>query len=487
MTKSKPISSRAQAEMTHDLGLGKRIEGNFDGGALCSDGGLLLLRKADDRAELSELASLCITDERRPDLMRHSVADLFRQRIYAIAAGYEDCNDATVLRHDAMHRLAVGKSVPGALLASQSSLSRFEAMADQTSNAALQKLLAHQFVRRHKKRPKVVRLQMDTTCDEVYGYQQMTFYNGYYGAYCYAPLLIFTDTGFPLCALLRPGNPSPIDDALRMLKQLLHELRLAWPDVKVELTADAAFADPEIFEFCEENGITYFIAAAGHSGLAYHAEALIKKCKEEFEEFGYPSPELKKYGLLANPAEAKQVWRQREERIRYSSKAEGRMQEHFEDELHIRKYAEFRYQSREWTKERRFVYRCDYTRQGPDTRFVITNAKSGKPRQIYDDKYCRRSQCENWIKDLKTYLKSDRTSCQEFEANQFRLFLHVFAYILIWDVRKLGQLREMTVATFQLQFLKIAVLVTETARKVQLHFASNHPRKNEFVRAWNAT
>lgn len=471
--------------MSLDLGLGKRIEGNFDGGEVCSDGGLLLLRKADDRAELSELASLCIADRRRPDLMRHTIPDLFRQRIYAIAAGYEDCNDATALRHDAMHRLAVGKLLSETPLASQPSLSRFEAMADHTTNQALQKLLVHQYVRRQKKAPKVVRLQMDTTCDEVYGYQQMTFYNGYYKAYCYAPLLIFTESGFPLCALLRPGNPSPIDDALRMLKQVIHELRLAWPGVRLELTADAAFAAPEIFEFCESNEIIYFIAAAGHSGLAYHAEELIKKCKREFDEFGYPSPELKKYGLLVNPAERKRAWRQREERIRYSSKREGRMQEHFEDDLHIRKYAEFRYQSREWTKERRFIFRCDYTGQGPDTRFVVTNATSGRPRQLYDEKYCRRAQCENWIKDLKTYLKSDRTSCQEFEANQFRLFLHVFAYILIWDVRKRAQLREMTAITFQLQFLKVAVLVRETSRKVQLRFASNHPRRADFVTAWN--
>ena len=486
MTKSKPNSSRQQVEMSHDMGLGKTIEGKFDGGAVCSDGGLVLLRKADDRAELSELASLCIVDKRRPDLTRHSLIDLFRQRIYAIAAGYEDCNDAATLRNDAMHKLAVGKTEADACLASQSSLSRFEAMPDATSNAALQRLLVHQFVRRHRKAPKVLRLQMDTTCDEVYGYQQMTFYNGYYSAYCYAPLFIFASNGFPLCALLRPGNPSPIDDALRMLKQVLRELRLAWPDVRIELTADAAFADPEIFEFCEENGITYFIAAAGHSGLAYHAEELVRKCKEEFEEFGYSSPELKKYGLLVNPAERKKAWRQRQERIRNSSKEEGRMQEHFEDDLHIRKYSQFRYQSREWTKERRFVFRCDYTSEGPDTRFVVTNSKTGTPREIYDDKYCPRAQCENWIKDLKTYLKCDRTSCQEFEANQFRLLLHVFAYILIWDIRKLGKLPKMTVATFQLQFVKVAVLVRESVRKIHLHFASDHPRHTDFIRAWNA-
>lgn len=464
----------------------RRIEANFDGGAVCSDGGLLLLRKADDRAELSELASLCIVDPRRPDLIDHKLVDLFRQRIYGIAAGYEDCNDAAVLRTDAMHRLAVSKEPDSEQwLASQPSLSRFEAMADATSNAALQRLLVHQYVQRFKKPPAVVRLAMDTTCDEVYGYQQLSFYNGYYETYCYAPLFILTDCGFPLCALLRPGNPNPIEDALRMLKQVMHELRLSWPRVKFELTADAAFNSPEIFEFCEKNDIAYFIAVATHSGLAYHAEDLVKRCKKEFDEFGFPSPELKKYAAMVNPKDAKRAWRQREERIRFSSKDEGRMQEHFEDELHVRKYSEFNYQSREWSRERRFIFRVDYTRQGPDVRFVVTNAKSGKASRLYDEKYCRRAQCENWIKDLKTYLKCDRTSCQEFDANQFRLLLHTFAYILIWDIRKRARLREMTVHTFQIQFIKIGVLVKQNSRNIRLYLASGHPWQEEFRQAWN--
>lgn len=486
MSQCKRVQAKEQAQMSLDLGLGKKIEANFDGGSVCSDGGLLLLRKTDDRLGLSELAALCVRDRRRPDLVLHNNQDLFRQRIYAIAAGYEDCNDATHLREDALHKLAIGKLPTGRDLASQPTLSRFETNADSVSNAALQKLLVHLFVRSQKKAPKVVRLAMDTTCDEVYGYQQMSFFNGYYGTYCYAPLFIFTEDGFPLCALLRPGNPHPGEDALRMLKKVMAELKLAWPSVRFELTADAAFASPEIFQFCEQNGVTYFIAAIGHAGLAYHAEELVKKCKSEFDGFGFSSPELKKYLELVKPAERRRAWRQREERIRYSSKDQGRMQEHFQDDLHVRKYAEFQYQSREWTISRRFIFRCDYTEQGPDVRYVVTNARGGKPRQLYDEKYCQRSQCENWIKDLKTYLKCDRTSCQEFEANQFRLLLHTFAYILMWNVRKRAQLPPMTMATFQIQFLKIGTLVRETARNVSLHLASGCPRQEEFVRAWNS-
>lgn len=339
-------------------------------------------------------------------------------------------------------------------------------------------------MRRIGKAPKVLRLAMDTTCDETYGKQQLISFNGYYGTFCFAPLFIFTEDGFPVCSLLRSGAPNPIDDAIRMLKKLLHEIRLVWPRVRIELTADAAFASSEMFDFLEDSKVTYFIAAAGHAGLSYHAQDLVFKCKKEFEEFGFESPELKKYGLLTNPKERTRAWRRREELIRSNTKDEGRMQEFFEGDLHIRKYTEFKYQAREWRSERRFVARVDYTMVGPDTRFVVTNYAGGYPKKIYEKRYCPRAQCENWIKDLKRYLVSGRTSCQEFEANQFRLFLHVFAYILIWEVRKRARMPAMTVETFRLQVLKIGVLVKETSRKVSLHLASGFPWQTQFQTAW---
>jgi hypothetical protein len=384
-----------------------------------------------------------------------------------------------------MHKLANDKSPDSTHhLASQPSLSRFEAMADSSTNAALQKLLIHLYMKRTRKAPKVLRLAMDTTCDETYGNQQHISFNGYYGAFCYAPLFIFTEDGFPVCSLLRSGAPNPIDDAIRMLKKLLHEIRLVWPRVRIELTADAAFASSEMFDFLEDSKVTYFIAAAGHSGLSYHAQDLVFKCKKDFEEFGFESPELKKYGLMVNPKERVTAWRRREELIRSNTKEKGRMQEFFEGDLHVRKYSEFMYQSREWRSERRFIFRVDYTMLGPDTRFVVTNCKGSYPKKIYENRYCPRAQCENWIKDLKRYLLSGRTSCQEFEANQFRLFQHVFSYILIWEVRKRAQLPAMTVETFRLQVIKIGVLVKESSRKISLHLASEFPWQKQFQTAW---
>lgn len=485
MHDSKPPEEVKQLQLRLELPGLKRVAVTFDGGMVCSDGGLLLLRKADDRLGLTELVSKCVPDDRRPDLVTHTTEDLFRHRIYGIAAGYEDCNDASQTRRDAMHKLAVGyEPLSEHELASQPTLSRFENRAEAMSNALLQRSLVHLYWRsQKKKKPKVVRLSLDTTCDIVYGFQQMSFFNGYYQEVCYVPLFILTDDGFPLCALLRPGNPDPKDDALRMLKQVTKELRSHWHGVKIELKADSAFADPEIFEFCESNNITYYIGVGVHAGLAHHAEDLIQQCKKEFDEFGIESPELLKYAAF--PKQQARALRQHEERMRYSSKEEGRMQEHFEeDSLCVRKYAEFHYQSRGWTKKRRFIVRVLYNKKGPDVRFVITNSTSGRAKEIYEERYSRRSQIENWIKDLKTYLKCDRTSCQEFEANQFRLLLHTFAYILIWETRIRAKLRDMTVHTFQLQLLKIGVLVKDKSREVALHLASNFPWQEQFIKAW---
>jgi hypothetical protein len=381
MAQFKTKNADGQGQLRLFLPSGSEVVVNFDGGDVCSDGGLLLLRKANVRLGLTRTMSLCMHDERRPDLVTHTFENMLCQRIFGIAAGYEDCNDAGSLRYDAVHQLAVGyEPSAGHLLASQPTLSRFETSATNVSNELMQQGLVYLFAKAHKRKLKVIRLSMDTTHDPVHGYQQLSCFNGYYGMNCFAPLFIFSDDGFPLSAVLRPGSPNPAEDALRILKKLQKDLRKYFPNVRLELKADAAFADPELFEFCEQNNITYFIATRSHAGLAYHAQELIEKCKREFDSFGEKSPELKKYAALPQQNETlskkakRLIARQKEERIRFSSKEEGRMQEHFEDELHVRKYGEFVYQSKEWSKERRFIFRVDFTKDGPDTRFVITNA-----------------------------------------------------------------------------------------------------------------
>jgi len=477
-------------QMRLDLGLGKVIEANFDGGQVCSDGGLLLLTKADQRLELTELAALCIGDKRRPDLVKHTVQKLLKQRIFGIAAGYEDCNDADKLKHDAMHLLSVGLlPSAGDRLGSQPSLSRFENSVDELSLELLQELPIHVWLKRMKlkrRRPKKIRLSMDTTCDPVHGYQQLSFYNGFYGMDCYTPLFVFDEHGFPLAAVLRPGNASPSEGSVKALRRICEQIRKAFGQVSVELTADAGFAVPELYAFCESNRITYFIGAAGHAGFQYHAEELVQKCRTEFESLAGSALELKKYGEVKDRKARDLKWRQRQERIRYSTKEQGRQQEHFEDHLTVRKFGEFEYQAREWPWARRIIFRVEFTSTGPDVRFVVTNANRGRPRELYEDRYCKRGQCENWIKDLKNYLKTDRTSCQEWRANQLRILLHTFAYMLMCEIRTQAAMPFVTIETIRIQFLKIGVLVKERAQKVVLRLASHHPWAPQFGKVWHA-
>jgi hypothetical protein len=487
MNQSITKNSKEQGQVQLDIGIGKMIEARFDGGKVSSDGGLLLLRKSDEKLELSEMASLCIRESRRPDLVKHDLVELIRQRIYGIAAGYEDCNDVGRIGGDAMHQLASGKlPSEGRRLASQPTLSRFENAVDETSLAALQKLLIHTYIRWQGKRPRVVRLSMDTTHDEVHGYQQLSFYNGFYKTYCYTPLFVFAEPGFPVAALLRPGNASTYDGAVRMLREVVHNLRLAWPGVRIELTADAGFGVPEVYEFCEQNGVTYWIGMKGNNALDSKTETFVQRCSAKFAEFGLDPGKLKKYGKLENKRQAQQAWRKREERIRYASKAEGRMQEHFEDELAVRDYLQVRYEARGWSCERRVIARCEYTSRGPDLRYVVTNAQGSSARKLYENKYCCRARCENWIKDLKNYLDSDRTSCQEFKANQFRVLLHTFAYILLFDIRESAGVKAATIETIRLRLIKIGVVVRETAQRVCLHLASECIWKPEFEKAWHS-
>jgi hypothetical protein len=481
MTECKSNDKQEQGQLLLDLGFGKEIEAKFDGDGICTDGGLLLLRKADEKLELTELAAFCIRDGRRADLVKHKLRALLRQRIYAIAAGYEDCNDAGKLAVDVMHRMAVGY-LPSdrKYLASQPTLSRWENCVDEVALKALQQLLVHTYIRRIKKRPKLIRLAMDTTCDEVHGYQQLSFYNGFYQTDCYVPLFIFDDEGCPLAALLRPGNAGTAEGGLRMLREVVQNLRLAWPGVVIELTADAGFCTPELYEYCENNKITYYIGIKSNAALAHYTKQLVVACKAHYEEFGLKTEPLKHMSAGGRT----RVCRQKEERVRFASKAEGRMQEHFEDELVIRKFSDFKYDAREWSHARRIIARCDFTSDGPDLRYVVTNAQGGPAKRLYEEKYCRRARCENWIKDLKNYLKCDRTSCQEFNANQFRLLLHTFAYMVLLEVRKQAGLQAATMETVRLQLIKVGVLVKETARRVCLHLASDFPWQKQYAQAW---
>jgi hypothetical protein len=465
------IEAAPELQLKFDFGLGKPVIGNFSGGQISSDGGLCLIRAVDDQLALSENIALCIAERRRPDLVVHSKEDLIRQRVFAIAAGYEDVNDAQYLRSDPMHKLSVGLAPSERDLASQPTLCRLENSVNETELKLLADLLAHMYIKKHPKPPKKIVLDLDTTCDPVHGYQQLSFYNGFYGTFCYIPMFIFTEDGFPLACLLRAGNADVGGDAARCLKNVVEILRKQWPHIPVEFRADAAFCRREVYSVCEEYGITYFIGLKTNHALRCLAKDLVASAKDEFESL-YGKPTLME----------KTRWRQNEERKRFSSKTEGRMQEEFEAQRMTRKVGQLSWRGRGYTQDMRVICRADYADDGPELRFIITNHPRGNPRWLYENKYCRRGQCENWIKELKL-IDCDRLSCQEFNANQFRLLLHVFAYVLLRELRErlCKDGHRISIDQFQLKFIKLGVLVRETCRRVLLHWTSHFPRQAEFV------
>jgi hypothetical protein len=268
-----------------------------------------------------------------------------------------------------------------------------------TENGFLQGLLLHSYIQQFAQPPKHIVLDVDTTCDPVHGYQQLSFFNGFYHKECYIPLFVFDQAGYPLLARLRPGNFAPAEQAAADIRHIVEGLRKAWPTTRIELIADAAFGNRDFYRLCR-----------------------------------------------------------------------------------VRLLEDIKYQSRTWDIERRVICRCDYTEEGPELRFIVTNSSTERPKWVYETKYCGRGQCENWIKELK-YIKCDRLSCQEFEANQFRLLLHTFAYVLIRHLRESLSKRQpmMSVGTLRLRLIKIGVLVRESARRVLLQWSSTCPWQSEFL------
>lgn len=472
-----------ELQLRFDFGSGKPIEGQFDAGKISSDGGLVLIRAADDKLELSEQIAMCLVDRRQPGKVKHELVDQIRQRLCMVTAGYEDLNDADKLSGDGMHKIAVGKNpVTDRDLASDSTLVRLENGRTEQELGFLQELLVHVFIQRHKQAPDRIVLDMDTTCDEVHGYQQLSFYNGFYKTYCYTPLFIFAGS-FPLAAMLRPGNAAPAEGAVRALRPVVKALREAWPGLIIDLRADAGFSTPELYEFCEEADVNYFIGLKPNNHMLLKARSLVARTKARYVELYGPVQDLTDKQAKK---QRKIKWRQKEERIRFSSKAEGRMQEHFEDEdeRRVRMVGDIPYQADCWRTKRRVIARCDYTPEGAEIRYIVTNYTGGRPKWIYEDKYCKRGQCENYIKELKA-LKCDRLSCQEFIPNQFRLLLHTFAYILMSALRNClpGELARVSVETLRLRLIKIAVIVRETARNIELHWSSHCPWQKQFETA----
>lgn len=418
----------------------KVISGSFSDPGLSSDGGLVLLKAADEKLRLSEQISEKLEDKRQSGKIRFSFAEMIMQRIFMICTGNEDVNDADRLASDPMHKIAAGHNPHSdGDLASDSTMGRLENDRTQEELDRLQELLVSLFVQQVKRIPHRLVIDIDGTCDPTHGNQQLSVFNGFYGTTCFYPLFLFIGE-FPVGAILRAGNAGPAAGTIPALKRIVKILRKAFPKTFLEVRCDAGFDEPDIYEYCERSKITYYIGLPGNSRLKEKADYLEGIAKEQY------------------------------------------MQENLQEREFKRVVADVAYAAESWRKRRRVIARCDYGSDGADFRYVVTNHRGGRAVWLYEEKYCKRARCENVIKELKG-LKCDRLSNQSFAANQFRLLMHTFGYILLHAVRIAGPTTEhsISIKTLQLRLVKVAVRVKEQARKIFLEWPSAFPWQQDFV------
>jgi hypothetical protein len=411
----------------------RKIEANFSGGEVSSDGGILLLREADRRLGLVAALDAVLPDPRDPRLIIHRQVDLLRQRIYGLATGSEDLNDHETLRHDLAWQTALERDTT---LASDSTLCRLEQRADRKAALAFHKVLLEKFIASFKEAPTELILDFDATDDRVHGNQEGRHFHGYYGDYCFLPLYVFCGDQL-LVSYLRPSNIDGARHAWAILKLLVLGLREEWPQVRIVLRADSGFCRWKMLHWCEWASVEYIVGLAKNSRL---------------QELG---------GKLMEQAEAA-----------YAST--GSKQRYF---------GWLDYAAGTWDRQRRVIAKAEVSELGKNPRFVVTNME-GDARELYDKVYCARGEMENRIKEQQLGLFSDRTSCHAWWANQFRVLLSAAAYVLMETIRRIGlkgtELARAQVGTIRLKLLKVGTVIVRNTRRIRLFFSSAYPHRALF-------
>jgi hypothetical protein len=442
----------------------RQVLADFDGGAISSDGGALLLRKAEELTGIIRQFAACFTDHRDPDLVEHPVPDLVAQRVYGLALGYEDLNDHDDLRRDPLLATVVGKDDPtgktrqrrrdrGKALAGKSTLNRLELTpvgADKGSRYKkitcrtrdVERLLVTLFLQAHSRPPERIVLDLDATDDPTHGHQLGRFFHAYYESYCYLPLYIFCGDHL-LCARLRPADIDACAGSVKHLQRIVAQLRQAWPEVKITIRADSGFCREGILRWCEDHGVDYVIGLAKNTRLTAAIAAELEQVRQRYEATKQPA----------------------------------------------RAFAELRYQTlKTWSRERRVVAKAEHLAKGANPRFVVTSlsVEDRAAQPLYERDYCGRGEVENRIKEQQLHLFADRTSAHTMRANQVRLFCSSIAYVLLEALRRLGlagtELAEAQCQTIRLKLLKVGALVRVTVRKVWVRMSSGCPYAEVFRR-----
>ncbi|HUP22620.1 MAG TPA: IS1380 family transposase [Thermoanaerobaculia bacterium] len=431
----------------------KPLMARFDQPDSSSDAGAVLVRGLDDRLGLTSSMADALDDGRAAGRVQHSLVDVLRQRVYGIACGYEDGNDAARLRHDPIQKLLLDRDpLMGAALASQPTISRFENVVDALELKGMALALAERVIARHRRRlgkaVKRITIDLDGSADPVHGQQQGALFNGYYGIHCYLPLLGFLQFDreseqYLFAAVLRRGTARAWVGAEVVLRRLLPRLRSVFPKARLRVRLDGGFAHPRILNFLDEQRLEYVVG--------FQANKVLDRLVE---------PTL--------------------ERSRAASRSSGTSE---------RRYGDATYRAESWPRARRVVFKAEVTRFGArdprdNPRFVITNLES-PPKAVYQRVYVQRGDIENRIKELHHGIDMGRTSCSSFRANQTRLLLHAAAYVLYQELRLHARgtdLASAQVATLRDRLIKLGGWIERTKRRITLHLPSDAPWRHEWTR-----
>jgi DDE family transposase len=412
----------------------KKLIAAFDGGRITTDGGVLLLGAVERQLGLATRLAHLIADPRNPALVTHSVDDILRARILAIACGYEDADDLDHLRTDPAFKLACHRLPDsGGDLCSQPTVSRWENAPSLREVVRMTHAMVDLSCASYARPPAAVTLAIDDTPDIVHGHQQLSLFNSHYGERCFLPIHVYdTATGRPVAVLLRPGKTPSGEEIRGHLRRLVRRIRLHWPDTRLTIRGDS--------HWCEANGWDYIFGRSGNAGL----DRLVE-----------PVADAVRVRRALTQASA------------------------------VRRYTEIRYGAQSWHGERRVAARIEATAQGLDIRYLVTTLRRGSAEWLYATMYCGRGAAENLIKLHKGQLASDRTSCRDPLANQVRLILHPAAYWLLLCVRdaipRPQPLATAEFATLRLHLIKIGTCITETATRVRIAFTAACPEADLFA------
>ena len=432
----------------------RAVRAQFDGGAMTSDAGGLLLREVDRRMNLLPRLAQCFLDGRNPARVEHPVGQMVAQRVYGLALGYEDLNDHEQLRQDPLLKLLAGQPDLDQPLAGKSTLNRLELSTGSPDRykkitfwkEAIDQLLVEIFVEAHTSTPQEIVLDIDTTDVALHGDQEGRFFHGYYDHYCYLPLYVFCGEHL-LCARLRPANIDASAGSLSEIRRIVEQIRKHWPQVRITLRGDSGFCRDELMSWCENNGVDFVFGFARNPRLrALVADALIQ---------------------------AQQQWEQTRKPARV--------------------FVEFSYEttSGSWSQARRVVAKAEHIEGKENPRFVVTSrsTQDWPAQKLYEELYCARGDMENRIKE-QFVLFADRVSAETMRANQLRLYFSSMAYVLLSGLRRIGlkatELATAQAATIRLRVLKIGALVRITVRKVWISLPRSYPWPDLFAQLHRA-